>query len=180
MRRARVGFFRIIAALSRDSSGGRVWERSLSYRCVRAPKFPDIIIINFSKSIALVQSTPLGPYFTAADRSHLWESLKALLNVEGPKQKTVQLWQAFWRKERFNAGKLLVVVREQQRGIGAAGFRAITALSWKSLAARGRMVRELWCTRGRKRTLTTTPSHEDPDRGDPPHRVAHRDPAGPA
>lgn len=36
MPRARVGFFRIIALLSRDSSGGRPWERSLSYRCVRA------------------------------------------------------------------------------------------------------------------------------------------------
>ncbi|KAH6932729.1 hypothetical protein HPB50_009050 [Hyalomma asiaticum] len=66
----------------------------------------------------LFQSTPLGPSFTAADRRMLWESLQAVLNAEGPAQKTVQEWQAFWRKERFTAENILTEMRDQQRGTG--------------------------------------------------------------
>ncbi|XP_054924211.1 uncharacterized protein [Dermacentor andersoni] len=63
-------------------------------------------------------SYPLGPSLTKADKEALWAQLKALLDAEGPARKTVQQWQAFWRKQRFYADQALALVRQQQRGTG--------------------------------------------------------------
>ncbi|XP_075530162.1 uncharacterized protein LOC142563498 [Dermacentor variabilis] len=44
-----------------------------------------------------------------ADKEALWLQLKALLDSQGPARKTVQQWQAFWRKQRFYADQALAL-----------------------------------------------------------------------
>ncbi|XP_075547355.1 uncharacterized protein LOC142581782 isoform X2 [Dermacentor variabilis] len=70
-------------------------------------------------------SYPLGPSLTKADKEALWLQLKALLDAEGPARKTVQQWQAFWRKQRFYADQALALVRQQQRGTGGGQLAGI-------------------------------------------------------
>lgn len=65
------------------------------------------------------------------DKEALWSQLKVLLDIEGPAHKTMQQWQAFWRKEHFHVDHALAVVREQSaRSCTSAGHltRSVCAL----------------------------------------------------
>ncbi|XP_075750003.1 uncharacterized protein LOC142814702 [Rhipicephalus microplus] len=63
---------------------------------------------------------------TVADRRRLWQELSDALNLEGPAQKSVDDWQAWWRRQVHEARRDAAAIKEAQTGTGGGrlpGFR---------------------------------------------------------
>lgn len=107
----------------RKVAGSAVFKMSSRRRNVCGPSGPRVSDRQRELLLAFMEehpqlatpSYPLDPSFTRVVRDDLWKQLKTLLNEAGPAERSVDQWQAFWRKERFNAEQELIRLREQQR-----------------------------------------------------------------